>query len=261
MQAGATARTSPWWWSCARASTRTPTWAWPTACRRPARRWSTAWSATRPMPKMLLIVRREGRKLRRYVHLGTGNYHSGTARALHRHRPDHRRPGHRQRRAPAVPAAVGTGAHHQAQAPAPVALHPASGPDQEDRTREARLAKAGKPARIIAKINAINEPRIIRALYAASQAGVRIDLIVRGACALRPGVQGISDNIRVRSIVGAFSSTAAFTGSATTARRSCTAPAPTGWNAICCIAWKPASPSWTRIWPRACSGGPAELPG
>ncbi len=153
--------------------------------------------------KMLLIVRREGRKLRRYVHLGTGNYHSGTARAytdigLMTADPD-----------------IGNDVHLLFQqlsglAPStrlkrllqsPFTLHPGLIMKIE---REAKLARAGKPARIIAKINAINEPRIIRALYSASQAGVRIDLIVRGACSLRPGVPGISDNIRVRSIVGRF---------------------------------------------------------
>ena len=69
---------------------------------------------------------------------------------------------------------------------------------------EARNARAGKPARIVAKMNALLEERVIRALLAASQAGVEIDLIVRGACALRPGVEGVSDRIRVRSILGRF---------------------------------------------------------
>ena len=153
--------------------------------------------------KMLLIVRREGRKLRRYVHLGTGNYHSGTARAytdlgLITADPD-----------------IGNDVHLLFQqlsglAPStklkrllqsPFTLHAGLLKKIE---REARFARAGKRGRIIIKINAINEPRIIRALYAASQAGVSIDLIVRGACALRPGVPGVSENIRVRSIVGRF---------------------------------------------------------
>ncbi|HZF98989.1 MAG TPA: polyphosphate kinase 1, partial [Pseudoxanthomonas sp.] len=153
--------------------------------------------------KMLLIVRREGKKLRRYVHLGTGNYHSGTARA------------YTDFGLITADADIGNDVHLLFQqlsglAPAtrlerllqvPFTLHPGLIRKIE---REARLARAGKPARIIVKINAINEPRIIRALYAASQAGVSIDLIVRGACSLRPGVPGVSDNIRVRSIVGRF---------------------------------------------------------
>lgn len=153
--------------------------------------------------KMLLIVRREGKKLRRYVHLGTGNYHSGTARA------------YTDLGLITADADIGNDVHLLFQqlsglAPStklkrllqsPFTLHAGLIRKIE---REARLARAGKPARIIAKINALNEPRLIRALYAASQAGVRIDLIVRGACALRPGVPGVSDNIHVRSIVGRF---------------------------------------------------------
>ena len=153
--------------------------------------------------KMLLVVRREGRKLRRYVHLGTGNYHSGTARAytdigLISADPD-----------------IGNDVHLIFQqlsglAPAislsrllqsPFTLHAGI---LERIEREAAHARDGRPARIIAKMNALNEPQVMRALYAASQAGVSIDLIVRGACSLRPGVPGVSENIRVRSIIGRF---------------------------------------------------------
>ena len=153
--------------------------------------------------KMLLIVRREGRKLRRYVHMGTGNYHSGTARAytdlgLLTADPE-----------------VGNDVHQIFQqlsglAPAialkrllqsPFTLHAGI---VERIERETRHAREGRPARIIAKMNALNEPQVVRALYTASQAGVQVDLVVRGACTLRPGVDGVSDNIRVRSIVGRF---------------------------------------------------------
>ncbi len=153
--------------------------------------------------KMLLIVRREGRKLRRYVHLGTGNYHSGTARAytdlgLITTDPDIGNDVHLlfQQLSGLAPS---TKLKRMLQSP--FTLHAGLLKKIE---REAKLARAGKTGRIIAKINALNEPNVIRALYAASQAGVKIDLIVRGACTLRPGIAGISDNIRVRSIVGRF---------------------------------------------------------
>jgi polyphosphate kinase len=83
----------------------------------------------------------------------------------------------------------------------PFALHTALA---EKINREASNARAGRPARIIAKMNALIEPQIIHALYEASLAGVQIDLIVRGICALRPGIPFVSENIRVRSIIGRF---------------------------------------------------------
>ncbi|MDO5505874.1 MAG: polyphosphate kinase 1 [Pseudoxanthomonas suwonensis] len=153
--------------------------------------------------KMLLVVRREGDGLRRYVHLGTGNYHSGTARA------------YTDLGLLTADPAIGNDVHLVFQqvaglAPAislsrllqsPFTLH--AGVLERIR-REAELARSGRPARIIAKMNALNERQVIQALYEASQAGVHIDLLVRGACTLRPGVPGVSDTIRVRSIIGRF---------------------------------------------------------
>jgi polyphosphate kinase len=153
--------------------------------------------------KMSLVVRRENGALRRYVHLSTGNYHPRTARlytdfglftadekicedvnevfkqltGLGRARP----------------------LHHLWISP--FTLHERILAAIKN---EAAHARAGKPAQLIAKMNALLEPRVIEALYKASQAGVKIELVIRGVCALRPGIPGLSDNIRVRSVVGRF---------------------------------------------------------
>ncbi|MFO7603046.1 MAG: polyphosphate kinase 1 [Gammaproteobacteria bacterium] len=153
--------------------------------------------------KMVLIIRREGKKIQRYVHLGTGNYHAGTARtytdyglmtcdndiAEDVHRIFLQLTG------------LGKATRLKKLWQSPFTLHKTLITMVE---QEKENAKNGKPARIIAKINSLVEPGIIRALYEASQAGVRIDLVVRGICRLRPGVAGISENISVRSIVGRF---------------------------------------------------------
>ena len=153
--------------------------------------------------KMMMIVRREGQRLRRYVHLGTGNYHAGTARA------------YTDIGLMTANEEIGADVHALFQqlsglAPSfklkrlltsPFTLH---GSLLAKIAREAENARNGKPARIIAKMNSVNESAVIRSLYAASQAGVSIDLIIRGACTLRPGVKGLSENIRVRSVVGRF---------------------------------------------------------
>ena len=155
--------------------------------------------------KMLMIVRREearsGSILRRYVHLGTGNYHPKTARLY----SDFGLLTCNEEIGVDVNEVFKqlTGLGHAQTLKhlwqAPFTLHhnliAAIG-------AEAAAAQEGKRARIIAKMNSLLEPETITALYAASQAGVKIDLIVRGVCALRPGIKGVSDNIRVRSIVG-----------------------------------------------------------
>ncbi|MFZ5621400.1 MAG: polyphosphate kinase 1 [Pseudomonadota bacterium] len=153
--------------------------------------------------KMVLVTRREGRRLRHYVHLGTGNYHARTARLY----TDYglftcdKAIGEDVHRVFQLLTSLGRGKKLKKIVPAPFNLHKELLRLIE---READNARAGKPARIIAKMNALLEPQIIRTLYQASQAGVKIDLIVRGICCLRPGVPGVSDNIQVRSIVDRF---------------------------------------------------------
>ena len=153
--------------------------------------------------KMLLVVRRENGHLRHYVHLGTGNYHVSTARSytdygLMTCDPDLGEDVHQLF---LQLTSLGRFGKQRKLLQSPFTLHKGL---LERIEREANLARNGKPGRIIAKMNALVEREVIKALYAASQAGVQIDLIVRGICCLRAGVPGVSYNIRVRSIVGRF---------------------------------------------------------
>lgn len=153
--------------------------------------------------KMAMVVRRENGELRRYAHLSTGNYHPKTARiytdlGLFTCHPE-------------ICADVndvfaqltGLGKSnklkHLWQSPFNLKTNLLKAI-----AHETQIAKSGKPAKIIAKMNALLEQDIIEALYTASQAGVKIELIVRGVCALIPGIAGISQNITVRSVVGRF---------------------------------------------------------
>ncbi len=153
--------------------------------------------------KMTLVVRRESGKLVRYVHLGTGNYHHATTRVYtdYGYMSSSRRLGEDVHQVFMQLTSLTESSDMSRMLAAPFNLYPSL---LKKIAREAENGKAGKPARIIAKINSLNEQGIIDALYEASQAGVKIDLIVRGICSLRPGVPGLSDNIHVRSIVGRF---------------------------------------------------------
>jgi len=148
-------------------------------------------------------VRRENGRLKRYVHLSTGNYHPRTARAY----TDYGLLSANE--------ALGEDVHQVFMQLTSLMRTPAlnllsqSPFNLHERLlalirRETRNASAGGTGHIIAKLNALVEPEVIRALYEASNAGVYVDLIVRGICCLRPGVPGVSENIRVRSIVGRF---------------------------------------------------------
>ncbi len=153
--------------------------------------------------KMLLIVRREPDGLKRYVHLGTGNYHSGTARlytdyGLLSADPDLAADVHKL-----FQQLTGMG---KAERIRKVLSAPFTMKRKLIRLieQESAATQEGKQGRIIIKANGLTEPEIIQSLYRASQAGVQIDLIVRGMCCLRPGIPGVSDNIQVRSIIGRF---------------------------------------------------------
>ena len=153
--------------------------------------------------KMSMVVRREDDKLRRYVHLGTGNYHARTAMLY----TDfglftcHEEIGADVNDIFMQLTGLGKAGKLNHLWQSPFTLHAQI---LAAIRREAENARAGKPVGITAKMNALLEPEIISALYEASMAGVQIHLIVRGVCALRPGIAGLSDNIRVRSVIGRF---------------------------------------------------------
>ena len=151
--------------------------------------------------KMLMVVRRESGRLRRYVHVATGNYHPRTARLYTDFGLFTANEAICDDVSEAFKQLTGLGRAQKLNHlwMSPFTLHENI---MAAVRREAKNARAGKPARIIAKMNSLLEPLVIEALYAASQAGVKIDLIVRGVCALRPGIPGLSDNIRVRSVIG-----------------------------------------------------------
>jgi len=153
--------------------------------------------------KMMLIVRRERRTIRRYVHLGTGNYHQGTAKAY----TDFALLTADPRFGEDVQAlfmqlsGLGRAAEMAELVQSPFDLHAFLLGRIE---REIEHAAADRPAGIDAKMNSLTEPKVIQALYRASRAGVRVRLAVRGTCCLRPGVKGLSENIEIRSILGRF---------------------------------------------------------
>jgi polyphosphate kinase len=153
--------------------------------------------------KTTLVVRKEADGIRRYAHIGSGNYNSKTARVYTDIGLLTSSPSLGADLTDLFNALTGFSRQKLYRklivAPANMRLR-----FLEMIVREAHNAKAGKPARIIAKMNALVDEEVIHALYAASQAGVEIDLIVRGICCLRPGVPGVSERIRVVSIVGRF---------------------------------------------------------
>ncbi|MEO0768112.1 MAG: polyphosphate kinase 1 [Cyanobacteria bacterium J06649_4] len=153
--------------------------------------------------KVALVVRQESKTIRRYVHIGTGNYNPKTAKL------------YTDLGLLSCRAELGTDltdlfnyltGYSRQQSYKKLLIAPVSLRSQMTSfiRKEAELAKNGEKGRIIVKMNALVDPLIITELYKASQAGVEIDLIVRGICCLRPGIPGISDNIRVTSIIGRF---------------------------------------------------------
>jgi polyphosphate kinase len=153
--------------------------------------------------KMTLVVRREDDTLVRYVHLGTGNYHHATTSVYtdYGYLSSSQRLGEDVHKLFLQLTSLTEAVGMTRMLASPFSLFDAL---IDKINHEIEHVAAGKDARIIAKINSLNEPQLIDALYEASQAGVKIDLIVRGICSLRPGIKGLSENIHVRSIVGRF---------------------------------------------------------
>ena len=153
--------------------------------------------------KMLMIVRREGKKLRRYVHLGTGNYHQANTRlytdyGLLTNNKEITHDVHE------IFLQLTTQSSNPELSLLNQSPYGISDMFIANLHKEIENAEQGKPAKVIAKVNGLSSPDIIKKMYEASQAGVQIDLIVRGICCLRPGLEGVSENINVRSIVGRF---------------------------------------------------------
>ena len=154
--------------------------------------------------KLSLLIRRENNNgLRRYAHIGTGNYNPSTARlytdlGLFTARADITKD------VAEVFNLLTTQSAHPQVSKFLVAPHTMLDSILQKIDREIGHATQERTARIVAKMNSLQDPKVIRALYRASQNGVQIDLIVRGICCLRPGIPGISENIRVRSIIGRF---------------------------------------------------------
>jgi polyphosphate kinase len=153
--------------------------------------------------KICLVVRREGSGLRRYIHLGTGNYNPGTSRVYTDFSYFTDDPKLAEDGSDLFNYLTGYSEHEEYHEllVAPTSLREGLARLIEE---QAEKARNGEPARITCKTNSLTDPQMIELLYQASQAGVKIDLIVRGICCLRPGVEGVSENIRVVSLVGRF---------------------------------------------------------
>ena len=153
--------------------------------------------------KLMLIVRKEGETFKRYVHMGTGNYHAGNARVYtdYSFMTCDDSIGEDVHKVFMQLTGMGEALRIKKLFHAPFTLHKKI---LELIERECAHAETGKGGLIRMKVNGLTDPKVIRALYKASQAGVTVELVIRGMCCLRPGVVGVSDNIRVRSIIGRF---------------------------------------------------------